>query len=153
MIRELNEEDIARTARIWLETNITAHNFIPSQYWQSKFDMVKGMLLQSEVYVYKNEKKIQGFIGMDVEYILGIFVPQEVQSQGIGKLLLDFAKSRKEKLCLDVYQKNTRAVRFYQREGFEIRREGLDEDTGEEEYVMIWKRKKDIGIHAGDGGG
>lgn len=50
-------------------------------------------------------------------------------------------KHQKEKLHLSVYQKNTRAIRFYQREGFEIQCENLDEDTGEKEYVMIWKRK------------
>lgn len=48
---------------------------------------------------------------------------------------------KKAKLILNVYQKNTRAIHFYQREGFEIQREGLDEDTGEKDYVMIWEQK------------
>lgn len=59
-----------------------------------------------------------------------------MRSQGIGKLLLDFVKNRKAKLSLNVYQKNIRAIHFYQREGFAIRCEGLDEATGENEYVM-----------------
>ena len=50
-------------------------------------------------------------------------------------------KDKKEKLRLNVYQKNMRAIRFYQREGFEIQCEGLDETTGEKEYVMIWQQK------------
>ena len=29
----------------------------------------------------------------------------------------------------------------YQREGFIIQCEGLDEDTGEKEYTMLWKQK------------
>ena len=41
---------------------------------------------------------------------------------------------------LNDYQKNTRAIHFYQREGFEIQREGLDEVTGEKDYVMVWQR-------------
>ena len=36
-------------------------------------------------------------------------------------------------------KKNTRAIHFYQREGFAIRCEGLDEATGEKEYVMTWE--------------
>ena len=64
-----------------------------------------------------------------------------MQSSGIGKLLLDYAKDRKSKLLLKVYQKNTRAVRFYQREGFEIQSEGLDDDTDEKDYAMIWQQK------------
>ena len=37
--------------------------------------------------------------------------------------------------------KNTRAISFYQREGFEIQSDGLDEATGEKDYVMVWKKK------------
>ena len=62
-----------------------------------------------------------------------------IQSQGIGRLLLNYIKNRKAKLLLNVYQKNTRAISFYEREGFEIQREGMDEATGEKEYVMIWQ--------------
>ena len=75
------------------------------------------------------------------ESIEGIFVANEMQSHGIGKLLLDFLKEKKTKLSLNVYQKNTRAIRFYQREGFQIQCEGLDEATGEKDYEMVWKRE------------
>ena len=34
-----------------------------------------------------------------------------------------------------------RAISFYQREGFIIQCEGLDEATGEKEYTMLWKQK------------
>ena len=140
MIRELQEEDISRVADIWLNTNIKAHDFIPAQYWKSNFDMVKEMLQQAEVYVYENEKKIQGFVGLNGGYIEGIFVSCDMQSQGIGKRLLDFIKDRKEKLLLNVYQKNIRAINFYQREGFKIQSEDLDKSTGEKEYLMIWQK-------------
>ena len=99
------------------------------------------MLPQAEVFVYENYKKILGFIGLNGEYIEGIFVAAEMQSRGIGKILLDYAKDRKSKLLLKVYQKNTRAVCFYQREGFEIQNEGVDDDAGEKDYAMIWQQK------------
>lgn len=85
--------------------------------------------------------KYKGFVGLNDEYIEGIFVSDEMQSQGIGKLLLDFAKEKRMKLHLNVYQKNIRAINFYQREDFEIRGEGLDEATGEKDYEMIWQHK------------
>ena len=44
-------------------------------------------------------------------------------------------------LCLNVYQKNVRAIRFYRREGFQIRRSGLDAATGEPDYEMLWRRE------------
>ena len=139
MIRNLTGIDIDETATICLETNRKAHDFISTEYWQSNFDMVKEMLLQAEVYVYENEGSIQGFIGLNDEYIAGLFVSNQAQSHGIGKCLLNFVKDQKRKLSLSVYQKNIRAIRFYQREGFVIQCEKIDDHSGEKEYVMTWE--------------
>ena len=141
MIRTLQNADINRVADIWLDTNLKAHSFISAQYWKSNYELVKEMLSQAEVYVYEDDQKIQGFIGLSDEYIEGIFVSEKIQSQGIGKLLLNYIKDRKGVLRLNVYQKNTRAIHFYQREGFAIQCEGVDEATGEIDYVMIWQQK------------
>ena len=139
MIRKLQKVDINRVADIWLTTNLKAHFFISEQYWISNYEFVKEMLPQAEVYVYEDDKMIQGFIGINDEYIEGIFVSDEMQSRGIGKILLDYIKDKKDRLQLKVYQKNVRAMSFYQREGFTIQSEEMDEFTGEKEYVMNWE--------------
>ncbi len=95
MIRKLLNEDIDRVADIWLKTNLKAHYFIINQYWKSNYELVKEMMSQAEVYVYEDDKMIQGFVGISNEYIEGIFVPDEMQSCGIGKLLLDYIKDKK----------------------------------------------------------
>ena len=141
MIRELRKVDINKVAEIWLDTNIKTHYFISAQYWKSNFELVKELLLQATVYVYEDKQEIQGFIGLSNEYIEGIFVSAEMQSQGIGKILLNYVKGKRNKLIVNVYQKNTRAIYFYQREGFEIQYSGLDEATGEKDYVMAWQQK------------
>ena len=141
MIRELRKADIDKVAVIWLNTNIKAHDFIPAQYWESNFESVKELLPQATVYVYEDGRGIQGFIGLNDEYIEGVFVSDGMQSQGIGRLLLDYAKTKRNELRLNVYRKNTRAIAFYQREGFEIRYSDVDEATGEKDHVMEWRRK------------
>lgn len=138
MIRKLQNGDINRVTDLWLKTNLEAHNFIPGQYWTCNYEAVKKMLPQAEVYVYEENKIIQGFVGVQEECIEGIFVSGKMQSRGIGKALLDYIKDKKGRLQLNVYQKNVRAMSFYQREGFTIQREQLDEFTGEKEYVMEW---------------
>jgi len=120
MIRKLLNGDIDRVADIWLKTNLKAHYFISNQYWKSNYE----------------------FVGLNDEYIEGIFVSDEMQSCGIGKLLLDYIKDKKVSLRLNVYQKNARAISFYQREGFIIQCEDLDEDTGEKEYTMAYGLSK-----------
>ena len=146
MIRKLLNGDIDRVADIWLKTNLKAHYFISNQYWKSNYELVKEMMSQYEVYVFEADKMIQGFVGLNDKYIEGIFVSDEMQSCGIGKLLLDYVKDKKVSLRLNVYQKNARAISFYQREGFIIQCEDLDEDTGEKEYTMLWKQKQKSGF-------
>ena len=140
MIRNLRKTDLDEVAYIWLHTNKKAHDFIAETYWDEHFEMVKGMLGDAEIYVFEEQGQIKGFVGLDGEYIAGIFVREKEQSLGIGKQLLDFAKSLKGQLKLNVYQKNERAIKFYTREQFEIQDEQTDEATGEAEYLMLWKK-------------
>lgn len=100
--------------------------------------MVQEQLAQAEVYVYESEKSIQGFIGVVDSYIAGIFVNKKYRSLGVGKKLLNHVKQVYPALSLGVYQKNSRAIGFYLREGFFVTSEQTDEDTGEIEYTMKW---------------
>ena len=142
MIRAFKENDLTDIMQIWFDTNIKAHCFIPKEYWTDNYEMVRSVLPQAEIYVYENDatKQIDGFIGLSNEYIEGIFVKESVQSNGIGKQLLAYAKSVKSNMSLCVYQKNTRAIQFYQREQFVIQSESTDDNTNQKEYVMIWKK-------------
>ena len=140
MIREFQPADTDRVAELWLAANLQAHAFIAPEYWRGNQDMVKGLLPQAEVYVYETGGEILGFAGLNGELIEGLFVSEKAQSRGIGKQLLDFLKTKKAELRLNVYQKNTRAIRFYEREGFKVQSEGLDEATGEREYAMTWQQ-------------
>ena len=146
MIRRLQKIDIDAVSGIWLDSNRDTHDFIPTEYWESNFLLVKEMLLQAEVYVYMDERKnrIEGFVGLDQEYIAGIFVRKEVRSEGIGKALLDFVKGKKQELTLNVYKKNERAVRFYERERFHVVEMAADKNTAEKEYLMRWSCKVNI---------
>lgn len=138
MIRKLQKTDTDQVMQIWLDGNIEAHAFIPKDYWKTNFEMVKEQLLQAEVYVYETADLIQGFIGMQEDYIAGIFVKKEFRGLGIGKELLNFVKEKHTSLTLHVYQKNQRAMEFYKREGFFITSEDTDPDTGEVDLTMQW---------------
>lgn len=143
MIRRQQKEDADRVADIWLCANLEAHGFIRAGYWKDNFETVREQLGQAEVYVYETGEEIQGFVGLNGDYIAGIFVKSGMRSCGIGKCLLDYVKGIRPQLCLNVYQKNERAVRFYRREDFVIQGEGIDEDTGEKEYSMIWRSSRE----------
>lgn len=69
--------------------------------------MVRSVLPQAEIYVYESDvtKQIDRFIGLSNKHIEGIFVREDVQSNGIGKQLLEYAKCVKSNVSLCVYQK------------------------------------------------
>ncbi|KAB1437964.1 N-acetyltransferase [Candidatus Galacturonibacter soehngenii] len=140
-IELLEGEQLDRIMKLWLETNIQAHDFIDRNYWQSNYEAVKEMMPQATIYAYQEEDTIQAFVGLMDNYIAGIFVSNKMQSKGIGKKLLAHCKNNLDELTLDVYQKNERAVQFYLREGFVITEEKIDENTKEIEYEMKWKKE------------
>lgn len=140
MIRVFKTEDIDNIMKIWLETNIEAHDFIPPSYWENHYDMVKEMLPRASIYVYEMDKQIVGFIGIADHYIEGIFVAKKYQSQGIGSQLISYAKESHASLTLQVYQKNTPSISFYKKENFKIIEEKIDAQTKEKELLMSWSR-------------
>lgn len=139
MIKKFEIEDLDEIMNIWLETNISAHGFIKASYWKENFEMVEEIMMSSEIYLYKEDNKIYGFIGLIDDYIAGIFIKDKYQSRGIGKNLLDYVKSNRNRLLLSVYNKNNRAVEFYKREGFIIVKNEIDEANNEKEFVMEWQ--------------
>ena len=143
MIRKFETRDLDAVTQIWLHGNLDAHAFISASFWTEHFKMVRDLLSQAELYVHENEdtRQIDGFIGLTENHIEGIFVAKAARSKGVGKALLEYAKSRKPSLTLSVYQKNERALAFYQREQFTVQSEGIDEDTNEAELQMLWSRQ------------
>ena len=143
MIRKFESRDLDAVMQIWLHGNLDAHPFILASFWTDHFEMVRDMLPQAELYVHENEapRQIDGFVGLTENHIEGIFVAKAARSKGVGKSLLEYAKSCKPYLTLSVYQKNERALAFYRREQFVVQSEGIDEDTNEADIQMLWSRQ------------
>lgn len=142
MIRQFKKNDLPAVMQIWLDTNIKAHDFIPKEYWENNYEIVKEILPDAEIYVHEDDTAgfIDGFIGLTDNYIAGIFVKEDKQSKGIGKQLLNYVKNIKPNISLSVYQKNTKAVRFYKREQFKIVSENVDDINNEKEFIMEWNK-------------
>lgn len=140
MLRKMKTDDLDPVVQIWLESNRQAHSFIEADYWEKNKEEVRKMLPHSLIQIAEIEGNIVGFIGMNETKIEGLFVNSNFQSRGIGHSLIEWAKTRNEVLTLNVYQKNQRALKFYLKEGFVIREQLIDEETGEIEFLMQWKR-------------
>ena len=98
MIRKFEKNDINDVLQIWKSENIKAHNFISREYWENNYSFVKEALPNAEIYVYITKEKIIGFIGLNNNYIEGIFVDTNHQCNGAGTALLNKVKENKNKL-------------------------------------------------------
>ena len=110
MIRKLRIQDLDAAASIWLDANREAHGFIPASYWLGHLEEVRAALAQAEVWAFAEEAGLLGFVGLQGDYIAGIFVRREARSRGVGRRLLDHVKAGHPRLCLRVYEKNQRAA-------------------------------------------
>ena len=140
MIRKFEKKDINAVMEIWKKENIRAHNFIAKEYWKDNYEYVKDILPKADIYVYILDEKIVGFVGVNNNYIEGIFIDINNQHSGIGTSLLDKIKEKKDNLILNVYKKNKNAIKFYEKNNFIIISENIDKNTNEIEYTMTWSK-------------
>ncbi len=142
MLRELREKDIDDVMKLWRDGNYKAHNFIPNEYWSNNYNKVQNEYLRkSDTIVYEEDGKIKAFISVTNDgYIGALFVSEEIQREGIGKILVNSAKEKYEKLSLRVFEKNINATLFYKAMGFKKVKSQIDEATSEKEYIMEWNK-------------
>lgn len=144
MIIDLNSNinKLEEVMKIWLETNIGAHDFICKEYWIKNYDLVRELLKEADVYIFEEDDVVKGFIGViGNNYIGGIFVKKEYQRDGVGQKLIDYCKAKYHYLTLNVFIKNQRAINFYNKNGFVVLEELINEDTKEREYLMSFEQK------------
>lgn len=93
-----------------------------------------GIIEHTVVY---DDGVVKGFVRVNGEEIEKLFVEPVLQSRGIGGALLRYATERLGGRRLWVLEKNTRAIRFYERHGFHLtgRKKPVD-DTSESLLLM-----------------
>lgn len=139
MIRKMKDLELEKVSQIWLDSNLEAHDFIDKNFWLDNYPIVKEQFKTAEIYV-DAESEVKGFVGLQDDYIAGIFVEKSYRNQGIGKKLINFLKKNHQELSLDVYDKNIRAKQFYERNGFEVSTQSIERETGEKESWLVWKK-------------
>ncbi|MCI8631871.1 MAG: GNAT family N-acetyltransferase [Lachnospiraceae bacterium] len=126
MIRKVKNSDIGRIAEIIVYNNRI--NYFPIfqdiEYSFREFNVLSvaekfrnNMDFMQHTYVYE-DMVIKGFIYVMHQEVRKLYVDSFFQNQGIGRQLLQFAIREKEAQHLWALEKNTKALRFYERYGF-----------------------------------
>ena len=90
------------------------------------------------LYVY-DDGAVKGFIKIEGTYIARLFVEPVLQNASIGSRLLEYAVKEHNADHLWVLEKNTKAIRFYEKHGFTVTGEKKPED-GTSEYLVLMKK-------------
>lgn len=140
MIRAARSDDLPALLELWLVSTTQAHPFIDENYWLESLGLVREVYLPgAQTWVWE-DNGLKGFISvMDARFIGALFVAPDALSQGIGKALIRHVMARFPDLSLEVYQKNTRAVHFYHRQGFRIEESAWQEETHHPTWIMRWQ--------------
>lgn len=132
--------DLDRIIDIWLKSNLETHSYIDEKYFIDNKNFVRDAFRTADIRYIKEDEEIKGFIGLNNNYIAGIFIDKSSRNKGYGKLLIDDIKKDYNDLILNVYIKNKKALDFYKREGFIIVEESLDSENNEREYLMKYSK-------------
>ena len=149
MIRKAKHEDLSRIAEIQVFNYRL--NFYPvfrnDEYYFGELQ-VPPLMQQYEteldsLYVY-DDGVVKGFIKIEGSYVARLFVEPVLQNASIGSRLLEYAVKEHHADHLWALEKNEKAIRFYERNGFVLTGEKKPEE-GTEEYLvlMVRDRKRD----------
>lgn len=141
MIRKYDDQkDHQAALDIWFRASRKGHPFL------SEEDLLQQRKIVSEEYfpvadmfVYEQDGKIRGFIGLIGQYIGGLFVSPEDSGRGIGRELLEFAQRLKGSLSVEVYALNS-AVQFYEKCGFRETGRKPTDDQGRPLQIIIMEK-------------
>ena len=146
-IRKANMNDLSRIAEI-LVFNYRLYFYPIFKSDEYYFDELRVPSLMQEyeagldsLYVY-DDGVVKGFVKIEGTYIARLFVEPVLQNASIGSQLLEYAVREHGADHLWALEKNTKAIRFYERHGFIATGERKPED-GTTEYLVLLKKKKE----------
>ena len=146
MIRKAEKKDLARIAEIQVfNYRMYFYPIFKSDEYYFAELQVPSLMKNYEteldsLYVY-DDGVVKGFIKIEDTYIARLFVEPVLQNAGICTRLLEYAVKEFRADYLWALERNTKAIRFYERNGFVATGEKKLEE-GTTEYLVLLKREK-----------
>jgi putative acetyltransferase len=120
IIRQAIAADHPRLVDIWLRAVRATHHFLQASDIDALLPQLRDVYLHAvELWVAVDpEDQLLGFIGLNENHVEMLFIDPDFCGQGIGRALLDFCRSTRATLSVDVNEQNPQAVGFYLHYGF-----------------------------------
>ena len=138
-IRKYKETDLSAVLSSWESANAVAHPFLDKAYVAKvRHDIPALYLPNAETWVSEYKGRVIGFIALMGNEIGAIFVDKEFHGMGVGKALMDKARSLHATLEVEVFTDNVIGRKFYSSYGFKFMHEKTHEETGEQLLQLMY---------------
>ena len=147
VIRSFTPNDKPAVA-VLICSGVDSHTFLSPAYREVYAAHMKRQFAMAEVFLAEDEEsgEVIGCIALADCRVAGVFVAPDKWGRGIGNLLVEHAYPREKKsLSAEVYEKNKRAILFFERCGFHIVDRKEHQETAEVVLLMAQKKEADKG--------
>lgn len=132
-----NEQYRQEVLAIWERSVLATHDFLTRTDFYEIKELVANINFNDfQVFCSVYENTVVGFIGIADKKVEMLFLDPNYFGYGIGKKLLTFAVDELNADKVDVNEQNTKALKFYQKFGFEIV-ERTDQDDQGRNYPIL----------------
>lgn len=120
IIRQATNADHPHLLNIWLRSVRATHHFLQESDIEALLPQLRDSYLPAvELWVAVDAEDCPlGFIGLNDNHVEMLFIEPDLRGKGIGRALLDHARSSRRLLSVDVNEQNPEAVGFYLHYGF-----------------------------------
>jgi putative acetyltransferase len=122
---------------VWEKSVLATHDFLTPTDFEEIKELVSNINFNDfQVFCLTNENLVLGFIGVADKKVEMLFLDPKYFGQGLGQKLLNFAVNELNADKVDVNEQNTKAIKFYQKFGFETF-ERTDKDDQDRNYPLL----------------
>ncbi len=120
IIRQATNADHPQLLNIWLRSVRATHHFLQESDIEELLPQLRDIYLPAvELWVTVDAEDCPlGFIGLNENHVEMLFIEPDLRGKGIGRALLDHARSLRSQMSVDVNEQNPEAVGFYLHYGF-----------------------------------
>lgn len=152
MIRKATESDLVRIAEISVFVKRINYRqiFCDDDFSFNKLTVVDIIKTQREclndLWVYESDSIVKAYIHICDSEIKELYTDHFFQGEGIGSELIRYAVTQESANYLWVLEKNTRAISFYEKNGFKMSDERCQwNDTGQ--YIVMLRYAEDLAAY------
>lgn len=131
MVRPYKDTDLSDLLDVWYSASLLAHPFLDEAFFVRERNNIREIYLpNAETWVFEQEGVVVGFVALIGNEVGGLFGHADYHGRGIGRALMDHARSIRNVLELVVFEDNKVGRAFYEKYGFRQVGEEVHEATG-----------------------